>query len=193
MIVVSDGSTDRTAQVAQKFAGVRVVELKKNVGKGGAMAAGVSATKADVVAFIDADLMSLKPEHVDQIIRPILNGTCDMCIGVFRGGKFWSDAAQRITPYISGQRALKRVLFDGVPFISDLRMGVEVTLNTHARRSRARVLRVVLRGVSNCHKEQKLGLVKGLAARGQMYGEIMNAMVKSRKRRRPLGGRWRRP
>lgn len=157
------------------------------------MAAGVSATKADVVAFIDADLMSLKPEHVDQIIRPILNGTCDMCIGVFRGGKFWSDAAQRITPYISGQRALKRVLFDGVPFISDLRMGVEVTLNTHARRSRARVLRVVLRGVSNCHKEQKLGLVKGLAARGQMYGEIMNAMVKSRKRRRPLGGRWRRP
>ena len=61
---------------------------------------------------MDADLSGLKPEHVDQIIRPLLENRCDMCIGVFRGGKFWSDTAQRISPYISGQRAMKRDLFN---------------------------------------------------------------------------------
>jgi hypothetical protein len=64
-------------------------------------------------------------------------------------------------------------------------MGVEVALNQAAKRRKARVLRVVLQGVSNCHKEQKLGLVKGLQARGKMYTEIAEAMVKTRKRKRP--------
>ena len=36
VIVVDDGSTDRTAQVARQ-AGARVVHLETNVGKGGAM------------------------------------------------------------------------------------------------------------------------------------------------------------
>jgi glycosyltransferase involved in cell wall biosynthesis len=144
IIVVSDGCTDNTAKVAGRFADVRIVELPRNVGKGGAMAAGVKATDADVLAFVDADLDGLASEHVDNIIRPLLANQCEMCIGVFRGGKFWSDAAQRITPYISGQRAMQRWLFTGIPNIHEARMGVEIALNEHAKRVGARVLRVVL-------------------------------------------------
>lgn len=189
VIVVSDGSFDRTAEVARKYKGVRVVDLPFNLGKGGAMAAGVASTRAEIVAFIDADLLGLTPDHVDQIIRPLLNGQCDMCIGVFRGGKFWSDTAQRISPYISGQRAMKRELFEAIPFISELRMGVEVTINSFAKRRKAKVMRVLLRGVSNFHKEQKLGVIKGTAARAKMYFEIGSAIVKVRQRRKP-GGRF---
>lgn len=187
IIVVSDGSSDRTVEVAQRHRNVRVVALSKNRGKGAAMAAGVQASEAGIIAFVDADLDDLRPEHVDQIIRPLLGGHCDMCIGVFRGGKFWSDTAQRISPYISGQRALTRTLFEAVPYISEMRMGVEVSINTYARRVHARVLRVVLRGVSNTYKEKKMGLVKGLAARWEMYHDIVNAKVRMR-RRKP---RWR--
>src|SRR5579862_3910056 len=100
IIVVSDASSDRTAIVARTFDGVTVLELPFNTGKGGAMAAGAKATDADIIAFVDADLTGLRPDHVDLIIRPILDDRCDMCIGVFRGGKFWSDTAQRISPYI---------------------------------------------------------------------------------------------
>ena len=185
IIVVDDGSIDHTAEVARSVDGVRVVRLKTNRGKGGAMVAGVQATRASIVAFVDADLGGLQPQHIDDIIRPLLHDQCDMCVGIFRGGKVWSDMAQRITPYLSGQRALKRDLFEAVPQMGDLRMGVEWALTSTAERRKAKVIRVLLRGVSNCPKEQKMGFVNGLKARGIMYMEITEAMVKNRKRKPP--------
>jgi glycosyltransferase involved in cell wall biosynthesis len=187
IIVVSDGSYDDTARVARTIPGVRVHELPVNQGKAAAMAAGVRLTDARYLVFVDADLAGLTSHHIDQIIAPLLDRRCDMCIGIFRGGKVWSDAAHTFSPYLSGQRALRRELFEAVPFVGDLRLGVETALNTEARRRKARVLRVVLQGVSNCHKEQKLGIVKGLAARTKMWKEIGEAMVKTRRRRsKPL-------
>ena len=134
VIVVSDGSKDATVKVAKNFPDIKVIELLYNKGKGAALCAGVKATDADILAFVDADLVGLKPEHVDQIILPLIDGTATMCIGIFRGGKFWSNTAQRISPYISGQRALKRSLFESIPYLEELRMGVEVAINTWAKR-----------------------------------------------------------
>lgn len=178
VIVVSDASQDRTAHVARSYPGVRVLELPFNTGKGGAMAAGAAATEAPIITFVDGDLAGLRPEHVDLIIKPLLDDKCDMCIGIFRGGKFWSDTAQRISPYISGQRAMKKDLFDSIPVIAEMRMGVEVTINTYAKRNKARIIRVVLRGVSNTYKETKRGVIKGVAARTKMYAEIVRAMAR---------------
>jgi polyisoprenyl-phosphate glycosyltransferase len=183
IVVVSDGSTDRTAEIAKTYPGVRVLELTDNIGKAGAMLAGVEATGCEIIAFVDADLEGLEADHIDRIIEPLLRNECDMCVGVFRGGKFWSDTAQRIAPYISGQRAMKRWLFLGVPGLRELGMGIEMGITAHVRRTKARVRRVVLHGVSNCHKERKMGLVKGMQARAKMYQEMGQAMVRARKRR----------
>lgn len=183
VIVVDDGSIDNTAAIAEKFSGVRVLVLRENAGKGGAMLAGVQATDAQIIAFIDADLVGLRAEHVDTVIRPVLAGACDLCIGVFRGGKFWSDTAQKVTPHLSGQRAIRRDLFLTVPHIGEMRLGVEVAMNQHAKRRKARVTRVVLRGVANYHKEKKMGLMKGSQARIQMYSEIAAALVRVRRKR----------
>jgi hypothetical protein len=186
IVVVSDGSTDGTATVAKRFHGVQVVEFPTNKGKGAAMSAGVEATKSEIVVFLDADLVGLRGEHVDAIVRPLLGNLCDMCIGIFRGGKFWSDAAQKFAPTISGQRAMRRSLFLGVPHMDELRMGVEVSINAYVKQKKARVQRVILRGVANSYKEQKLGLVEGSKARLQMYGEMVLARTRFRtKRDRP--------
>lgn len=193
IIVVSDASTDRTAQVAREIGGCQVLELAFNSGKGGAMFAGARATQAEIIAFVDADLEGLRGDHVDRIVKPLLSNSCDMCIGIFRGGKFWSDTAQRISPYISGQRAMKRSILDAIPFIGEMRMGVEVTINTYAKRARARVMRVVLHGVSNTFKESKMGLVKGVRARGKMYAEIGRALVRLRRKEKAETRRKRRP
>jgi hypothetical protein len=191
VIVVSDGSTDRTAEVAAKYPGVRVVRLPVNLGKGAAMAKGVANTSAEVVAFVDADLQGLTGDHIDQIIDPVLANRCEVCIGIFRGGKFWSDTDQKFAPYSNGQRAMKRWLFEGARDLADMRFGVEYALNHQAKRVRARVLRVAIRGVSNFHKEKKMGIGKGISARYKMYQEITQAVIKTRKKRKPPRGfRW---
>jgi glycosyltransferase involved in cell wall biosynthesis len=86
IIVVNDGSLDNTAEVAQQFARVRVLNLPVNRGKGGAMFAGATATDADVILFFDADLIGLRTDHVAKLLEPVRKGEVAMAIGVFRAG-----------------------------------------------------------------------------------------------------------
>ncbi|MDW8051559.1 MAG: glycosyltransferase family 2 protein [Armatimonadota bacterium] len=187
IVVVNDGSLDNTAEVVQRFAHtqvapdqppVRLVNLPCNRGKGGAMFAGATATDADVVVFFDADLIGLRPEHVERILKPVLGGEVAMCIGVFRGGRFSTDLAQILVPYISGQRALLRHLFIEIPGIERTRSGVEIALTLHFRRQRYPVAMVVVEGITHTMKEEKLGWVRGVLARAKMYAEIASAFLR---------------
>jgi len=180
IIVVSDGSTDRTAEVANSYAGVRTFALPYNIGKGGAMWHGVQQTDAGVLVFLDADLIGLRSEQVCQLVRPILEGDADMTIGVFRGGRWWSDLSQRLVPYVSGQRAVKREIFLDVPHIDSARMGVEIALTTYAKSHKLSVKPIFLEGVTHPMKEQKLGLARGLAGRMKMYWEISAYVARQR-------------
>ena len=178
IIVVNDGSLDNTAEVAQQFARVRVLNLPVNRGKGGAMFAGATATDADVIVFFDADLIGLRTEHVAQLLEPVLKGEVAMAIGVFRGGRLSTDLAQILVPYVSGQRALLRNLFLEVPGIESTRSGVEIALTLHFLRQRYPVAQVVLTGITHTMKEEKLGWVRGALARAKMYAEIGRAFLR---------------
>lgn len=81
VVVVDDGSTDRTAEVAQD-AGAEVVRLEDNLGKGGALHAGfrVARERASVVVTLDGDGQH-DPAQVGRLCRPILDGEADMVIG----------------------------------------------------------------------------------------------------------------
>lgn len=171
IIVVSDGSTDDTAGVAGSL-GVRVIELERNVGKGGAMKAGIDATDAEVLAFVDADLIGLTPEYVDDLVRPVVSGEADVTMGIFVGGRALTALAQRITPGLSGQRAVRASLVRSLP-IESARFGVEVIINKHLALRKARVRRVILDGVSQVLKEEKRGRLRGFAARLRMYWEVI--------------------
>jgi polyisoprenyl-phosphate glycosyltransferase len=181
IIVVSDGSSDRTAEVARKHQ-VKVLDLAVNVGKSGAMCAGVDATNADIVCFVDADLQGLTGAHIDSIIRPVQHRLCEMCLGIFRGGRFWSQTGQLIFPYISGQRAMPRSLFLRIPNLRELRFGVEIAITNYVKRTKVKVRRVVLHDVSNCYKEEKFGIVQGIKMRRKMYGEMYRAHARDRRR-----------
>jgi Glycosyltransferases, probably involved in cell wall biogenesis len=63
LIVVCDGSKDRTAEIARKYA--RVLEFSHRLGKGGGVIEGFKAAKGEIVGYADAD-NSLK---VDQFLR----------------------------------------------------------------------------------------------------------------------------
>src|SRR5439155_3150197 len=87
IVVANDGSQDGTGAVARGFPEVRTLDLPENRGKGAAMRFGALATQADVLLFLDADLIGLRPEHAADLLRPVLDGQAEMTVGVFRGGR----------------------------------------------------------------------------------------------------------
>lgn len=177
IIVVSDGSTDNTVKVARSY-GVEVVELQENRGKGGALKAGLDNAKADVVLFLDADLLGLTPSHVCNLIYPVISNEADMTIGIFEKGRIATDLAQKMAPYLSGQRALKFFLLEQISDLDVARFGVEVALNRFMESSRITVKEVLLRDMSHVMKEEKLGVWKGMAARMKMYWEIIKYLTR---------------
>lgn len=181
VIVVNDGSRDKTSEVARAFPKVMVVDLAFNVGKGGAIAAGLENASGEVLLLLDADLVGLEVKHVEALLKPVLEGT-DMTLGLFKKGKLWSDAAQAITPAISGQRALRRDILAVVPNLIACRMGVEVAIHQAAKDLGCSIKKVDLDGVTHTPKEVKFGLVRGATARARMYAEIGRTIVRSRKK-----------
>ena len=80
IIVVDDGSADRTAQLAREVPGVVLVRHARNAGKGAALKSGIQACSGDVVMFQDADL-EYDPRDFAAVLAPIVEGRCDAVIG----------------------------------------------------------------------------------------------------------------
>lgn len=179
--VVDDGSTDATVAAAEA-AGAQVLALEVNVGKGGALLNAAERLDADVLILLDADLVGLRPEHARALAAPVLAGEADMARGMFKGGRWRTTAAQRLTPQLNGQRALRRESLLAVPGIGASRYGVEVVLSDHARRHGWRCRDVALAGVSQIMKEEKRGFVVGVSHRAGMYRDILRALLRRRSR-----------
>ena len=84
-IVVDNGSTDATADVARTH-GAHVVHEPRR-GYGAACLAGIAALDApDIVVFLDGDFSDC-PSEMDTLVDPILDGAADMVIGSRATGK----------------------------------------------------------------------------------------------------------
>jgi len=71
IIVVDDGSTDRTAEAAKEHK-VVLIDNGNNIGKGGALRAGFLHAKGHFVVTLDAD-GSHRPEDISVLLHPALN------------------------------------------------------------------------------------------------------------------------
>jgi glycosyltransferase involved in cell wall biosynthesis len=189
IVVVDDGSADATSDVVRRhpaFAAgrVRLERHSPNRGKGAAMRTGAEATDADVLIFFDADLIGLTTEHVAALVGPVVSGRCVMALGVFRGGRGPTDLAQFLVPNISGQRAIRRDVFQSIPCLTKAGYGVELAITNHVLGEGLPMTTVVLRGVTHPMKEEKLGVLRGAASRVRMYWQMLPYMMRSLFRRR---------
>ncbi|WP_433436492.1 glycosyltransferase family 2 protein [Nonomuraea sp. CA-141351] len=80
-LVVDNGSTDRSAEVARDL-GARVVHEPRR-GFGAACHAGLLAASAEVVCFMDADA-SLDPRQLPRVAEPVIGGHADLVLGARR-------------------------------------------------------------------------------------------------------------
>jgi glycosyltransferase involved in cell wall biosynthesis len=177
VLIVSDGSTDRTVDVARS-AGARVLALPSNCGKGGAVSAGVEALNSELVLLLDADLTGLTPKHLRDLAEPVLSGEADTTIGLFTGGRARTDFAQRIAPQLSGQRVISRSLLAGIKDLATTKYAIELAINRAIEDGQLRVQYVQLPGVAQVMKEEKLGVARGLARRIRMYWQIARYAVR---------------
>lgn len=186
IMVVNDGSTDATSQRAREQ-GVKVLDIKPNRGKGGAMNAAVPLLDTDIVAFVDGDLGASAAEAY-KILKPVIDGQCDLCIAAFpppakKGGfglvKGTAARAIRkagkvdVTAPLSGQRAMTReVLLAVTPF--EEAYGVELGMSIKALRKGFRLMEVP---TTMSHNETGRDL-RGFIHRGKQFMDVLRVIRK---------------
>ncbi len=80
VIVVDDGSSDKTAEIA-KLAGAEVLIHPNNRGKGAALKTGFQAAKdANIIITLDSDGQH-HPREIPRLLEPIINGEADVVNG----------------------------------------------------------------------------------------------------------------
>ena len=174
VIVVSDGSEDRTVEIARTFEGVRTVALHENHGKGYAMAVGVANASNDTFFFCDGDMYNVTEKHIEALVTPVLRGDCDMNIGVRNRGEVANFLHLRMKcgPILSGIRVMRREVFETVPAQYQSHYKIEAALNCFCARAGFRQQETVIYGLDHVIKESKRGLADGLQARWKMSREV---------------------
>lgn len=153
LLVVDSDSTDATGSVA-RAAGARVLatnEIYPHIpslpGKGEAMWRGVAATDADIVVFLDADLLSFQPAHLSALVGPLLvDPEVELVKAAYArtlagvpeaGGRVtelvarplinlhWPELSGIVQP-LAGEYAIRRSLFESLPIPCGY--GVEIAL-----------------------------------------------------------------
>jgi len=200
IIVCDDGSTDHTAEIAQRL-GAIVIKHEKNTGYGAAIMTLLERAlklEADIVVTLDADGQH-NPNHIPYLIKPILEGKADVVIG----SRFIQKSKEKIPIYRklgiktitrlmnimtklnitdaqSGYRAYsRRALQYIVPKLSEKGMGVSLqTLKVISQTN----LRIVEVPVTICYNVKKASKRNPI-----MHGaELLMTLVKLIALERPL-------
>jgi glycosyltransferase involved in cell wall biosynthesis len=81
IIVVSDGSTDATCEIAQQH-GVRVIELSSNHQANFCRNAGAAQATGEILLFLDSDAV-LQPEAIQNALDSLSDGHFDAVVGLY--------------------------------------------------------------------------------------------------------------
>jgi hypothetical protein len=173
IIVVDDGSKDATSKIVQKFSErdgrLRLIRNPKNLGKGQAVFTGFRATQAPYLLMLDADLIHITPQHVLDLMQPVLEGQADMTLGLFRGGYWATDLAHALTPWLTGQRCLRAELCKSISGRAAAGYGLETAMTVAAHQHGWRCQKVILHGAMHPPGEMHRGILRGFLNRGKMY------------------------
>jgi glycosyltransferase involved in cell wall biosynthesis len=130
LLVVDDGSRDRTAEVVGKISGVCLIRHQKNKGYGAALKTGFGKASGELIGFLDAD-GTYPPEYLPQLCQAALNGS-DLVIGSRMAGEdsqmpftrrvgnfFFANlltllSHQKVTDSASGMRVFKREILEQI-------------------------------------------------------------------------------
>ncbi len=188
ILVVDDGSTDRTEEVAQN-SGAEVLKQLVNLGKGEALNRGLKEFREDILVLLDADLGSSASE-VSKLIQPLLAGQTDMTIakfaktsnkggfGLVKGLARWGIrllGGIKLEYPLSGQRALSRTVVASVGSFA-AGYGVEVALTIKLARLGYRIMEVDTQLV---HQGATGRDLNGFLHRGRQFVHVLRELFRT--------------
>jgi glycosyltransferase involved in cell wall biosynthesis len=185
IVVVDDGSTDGTVEIARKVAGTAhtLVEHDVNQGKGAAIRTGVAHCTADYVIVQDADL-EYDPAEYPFLLEPLEGGVADVVYGSrFVSGRphrvlyFWHFVGNRSLTLLSNMftdlnltdmetcyKAFRREVIQAIE-IEENRFGFEPEITAKVAARRDRVFEVGISYSGRTYDEgKKIGWKDGVHA-----------------------------
>jgi glycosyltransferase involved in cell wall biosynthesis len=176
-IVVDNGSTDGSAEVARAHGATVVVEPQR--GFGAAVHAGVLAAEADLVAVLDAD-GSLDPGDLPRLAAPVQSGEADLVLGRRRPvpRAAWPLHARLANRALAGtiRRATGIAVHDLGP-MRVMRRPALLSLDLQDRRS-GYPLELLLRGAAAGWRVQELDVVyRPRVGRSKVTGTVRGTLT----------------
>jgi glycosyltransferase involved in cell wall biosynthesis len=185
VIVVDDGSTDGSAEMAGSTGDdrVRVIVQATNAGKGASIRRGFREATADCVVVQDADL-EYDPDEYGRLLAPILDGRADVVFGsrfltgdVHRVLYFWHSVGNRFLTTASNMatnlnltdmetcyKVFRRDLLDQLDLRED-RFGIEPEITAKVARTGCRIYEVGISYSGRTYAEgKKIGWRDGVRA-----------------------------
>lgn len=187
VVIVDDGSRDRSAEVmkelAEKHQQIVAAFHAINQGKGAALRSGFQKASGDIVLVQDAD-QEYDPNEYPKLLGPILDGRADVVFGSrFKGGEecrvlyFWHSVGNKVLTLASNMftninltdmetcyKVFKREIIQAVT-IEENRFGFEPEITAKVAKMHPRIFEVGISYNGRTYEEgKKIGWKDGVRA-----------------------------
>ena len=185
VIVVDDGSTDKTVAILETIDDprVRVIQHSQNQGKGAAIRTGITAATGDYVGIQDADL-EYDPADLVRLLVPLIQGLADALYGsrfmsndYHRVLYYWHSVGNRLLTTASNMmtninltdmetcyKVFRRDLIQSIP-LHENRFGFEPEITVKLARRNVRIYEVGISYAGRTYAEgKKIGWKDGFSA-----------------------------